>query len=77
MNKAFTFVMFLMVIGASAMGQYSPISTGSMILGGNIYFQSQSGKLYESDNYDALITFGASPSAGYFVAPGACSWGQT
>jgi len=70
MTKTFTFVAILTLIGVPAMGQYSPISTGSMILSGNIYFQSQSGDLYESTIHDPVITVGAVPSVGYFVAPG-------
>ena len=47
----------------------NPIDKGSIVLGGTIYFQNQSGDLYENMDGDALTTIAGNPSLGYFISP--------
>jgi len=68
MKKVFVSLVVLM-FAASAFAATSPIDKGSMILEGNVYFQSASGDLYKNEAGDAQTVMAFMPSVGYFVAP--------
>lgn len=63
----FSLAIVLLLAGAIGAAE-NPIDKGSMILGGSVYFMTQSGDLYEYGG-DALTTIALTPSLGYFVAP--------
>lgn len=66
--KRFLLTAVLVLFAFSAMAAESPIDKGSMIVGGTVYFQTQSGDLYKvGDEKPTTIAF--MPEFGYFIAP--------
>jgi len=51
------------------MAAETPIDKGSMMLGGNVYFQSSGGDLYKMGGDDGQTEIGITPNLGYFIAP--------
>jgi hypothetical protein len=68
MKKVFVSLLVLM-FAASSFAAVSPIDKGSMILGGNVYFQSLGGDYYKGGGEDGATVLAFMPSVGYFVAP--------
>ncbi|MFH2048595.1 MAG: outer membrane beta-barrel protein [bacterium] len=77
MKKVFVSLLVLM-FAASAFAATSPIDKGSMILEGDIYFQTKGGDLYKDVDENGVVTENEtesqtvmvfSPTIGYFVAP--------
>lgn len=71
----------ILLMAGTASAATSPIDKGSLYLGGSIYYQHQSGDLWEDDG-DAITSYGAgnaqydlglgleaSMTVGYFIAP--------
>ncbi len=69
MKKRLLTTLVILVFAVGAFAADGPIDKGSMMLGGNVYFESQSGDLYKNADGDSPSMFFASPSFGYFIAP--------
>ncbi|MFC1475350.1 hypothetical protein ACFLQG_01760 [Candidatus Zixiibacteriota bacterium] len=85
--KCLTIVTFI-ALASAVMAADSPIDKGSLLLDGSVYYQSQTGELWD-DNEDVGVTtvgFGSvgigaislevTPTVGYFVANGVCIGAQ-
>lgn len=70
MKKLFVCLAMVLPMAISAHAAENPIDKGSVILAGDIFFQSQSGDLYENYQGDALTTISVMPSVSFFVVPG-------
>jgi len=71
MKKVFVSLVVLM-FAVSAFAVEGPIDKGSMVLEGNVFFQSQGGDFYKlasETGEDGQTVIGFMPSIGYFVAP--------
>ena len=67
--RTLTCVAAILLLTGAVVAADNPVDKGSIILGGTVFFQSQSGDLWENADEDALTTFGVTPSVGYFVIP--------
>ncbi|MEW5925134.1 MAG: outer membrane beta-barrel protein [Candidatus Zixiibacteriota bacterium] len=76
MRKTYVLIVFAMLFAVTAMAQDTPISPGSMMVGGSAYFQSLSGDLYENEAGDSYTEIMVAPNFGYFVAPGLVIGGE-
>jgi len=75
MKRALFCLAAMLLLFGAVMAADGPVDKGSMVLGGTLFFQNQSGDLYESGG-EALTTIRLMPSVGYFVAPNIMIGGQ-
>jgi len=68
MRKVLLTVLLVAAFG-TVFAAENPVDKGSMLLSGQVYFQTQSGDLYENMDGDAITTMAFQPEVGYFVAP--------
>ena len=88
MRTNFVIIMVSIALAGVAMAADSPISMGSLMIDGSIYYQSNSGDIWEDSYGNGISTVGAgsvelnqltvdiSPAVGYFVADGICLGAQ-
>ena len=69
MKNGLLTTLLILVFAIGAFAAEGPIDKGSMMLGGNVYFQASSGDLYENVDGDSKTEFIAFPHFGYFVTP--------
>lgn len=83
MQKCLVLFSVILLATASVSATDGPLDKGSYFIEGNIFFQSQSGELWEDFSGDGVTTIGAgngmvefngaldiSPAIGFFAAPG-------
>ncbi len=70
MRKAIIVLGVLLMAAAGVNAADSPVDKGSVMLGGSVYFMTQSGDLWENGDGDGLTTIAFDPGVGFFVAPG-------
>jgi len=63
-------LMCLVLLATTAAAADTPISKGSVMLGGDLYFQSEGGEFYKDVYGDNLTTIGFYPRVGGFVSNG-------
>lgn len=64
-------IAFLVVFTAGwVFAQSNPVEQSNFLVGGKIYFQSQTGEAYEDENGESTTTFSLNPDFGLFFADG-------
>jgi len=76
MKRALSYLVIVLLLSGAIVAAEGPIDKGSMIIEGDVYFQHQSGELWDNWQGEGQTTIVISPSLGFFVTNGFMLGGQ-